>query len=247
MSHNTLTIDGKPVAFEDGDTIMEAATRAGVYIPHLCHDPEFTPQGNCKLCEVKVNGRNCSACTFPAAEGQVVLNNTKELNETRRTITQMLFVEGNHLCPGCEKSGNCKLQAVAYSLNMVDLRFPLFYPRREVDASHPDILLDRDRCIFCGLCVRASREVDGKDVFALSGRGMETHLAVNSPSGLLGDSDLDAGDRAASVCPVGAILIKRKGYAVPIGQRTYDHHRIDEMEPAQHPAAEGGHHDKHDK
>lgn len=226
MTRNTFTIDGKPVVFEDGDTIMEAATRAGIYIPHLCHNPEFTPRGSCKLCEVKVNGRNCAACTFPAAEGQTVLNNTKELNETRRTITQMLFVEGNHLCPSCEKTGNCKLQAVAYFVGMTDDRFPLFYPKRPVDATHPDILLDRDRCIFCGLCVRASREVDGKNVFDICGRGMDSRLVVNSPTGKLKDSDLDVNDRAASVCPVGAIIIKRRGYQVPIGDRVYDHHTL---------------------
>jgi len=242
MSNNTLTIDGKPVHFEEGDTIMEAATRAGIYIPHLCHHPEFTPQGNCKLCEVKVNGRNCSACTFPAAEGQIVHNNTKELTETRRTITQMLFVEGNHLCPGCEKSGNCKLQAVAYSLNMMDNRFPLMYPKREMDASHPDILLDRGRCIFCELCVRASREVDGKDVFAISGRGIHNHLIVNSPSGLLKDSDLKVTDRAAHVCPVGAIIIKRQGFEVPIGQRIYDHHQIGEVSLKTEHGETGGSH-----
>lgn len=242
MTTKTLTIDGKLVPFEDGDTIMDAATRAGIYIPHLCHEPELTPQGNCKVCEVKVNGRNCSACTFPAAEGQVVQNNTKDLNETRRTITQALFVEGNHLCPGCEKTGNCKLQAVAYSLNMVDMRFPLFYPKRPLDASHPDILLDHNRCIYCAMCVRASREVDGKDVFAIAGRGIDNRLVVNSPSGLLKDSDLEVTDRAASVCPVGAIIIKRRGYEVPIGQRVYDHQRIGEVETAKHPAGEENKH-----
>ncbi|MGZ8215873.1 2Fe-2S iron-sulfur cluster-binding protein [Methylomagnum sp.] len=238
MTTKTLTIDGKLVPLQDGDTIMDAATRAGIYIPHLCHEPELTPQGNCKVCEVKVNGRNCSACTFPAAEGQVVQNNTRDLNEARRTITQALFVEGNHLCPGCEKTGNCKLQAVAYSLNMVDMRFPLFYPQRPLDASHPDILLDHNRCIFCAMCVRASREVDGKDVFAIAGRGMDNRLVVNSPSGLLKDSGLEVTDRAASVCPVGAIIIKRRGYQVPIGQRLYDHHHIGEVETAKHPAGE---------
>ncbi len=229
MNKNTLTIDGKPVQFKDGETIMEAATRAGIYIPHLCHEPELKPQGNCKLCEVKVNGRNCSACTFPAAEGQNVLNNTKELNENRRIITQMLFVEGNHLCPGCEKSGNCKLQAVAYSLGMMDLRFPLQYPMRKIDASHPDILLDHNRCIFCEMCVRAGREVDGKDVFAISGRGIRNHLIINSPSGLLKDSLLEVTDKAANICPVGAIIVKRHGFEVPIGQRIYDQKQIKEV------------------
>jgi len=144
----TITIDGKVIPFEDGQTIMDAAMAAGVYIPHLCHQPEFTPHGSCKLCTVKVNGRNCSACTYPAMDGQEVLNETQELIDDRKRITQMLFVEGNHLCPGCEKTGNCQLQAVAYHLNMLDNHFPAFYPEREVDASHPEVMIDHNRCIF---------------------------------------------------------------------------------------------------
>ena len=225
----TLTIDGKAIPFEDGQTIMQAATEAGVYIPHLCHHPEFTPHGSCKLCNVKVNGRVCSACTFPAAEDQEVINNSKELNDDRQKITQMLFVEGNHLCPGCEKSGNCQLQAVAYHLNMLDNHFPHFYPKREMDASHPDVLIDHNRCIFCTLCVRASQQTDGKDVFAISGRGINKKLIANAPSGLLKDTTLTATDAAAHICPTGAILIKRTGYHVPIGERIYDHKEIDQV------------------
>jgi [NiFe] hydrogenase diaphorase moiety small subunit len=224
----SIQIDGKPIPFTAGQTIMEAATAAGVYIPHLCHNPEFEPHGSCKLCTVKVNGRNCSACTFPAADGQEVLNDTAELNELRLTITQLLFVEGNHLCPSCEKSGNCQLQAAAYFLGMTDPQFPFFYPRRELDASHPDILLDRDRCIFCALCVRASRDVDGKNVFEIGGRGIDSQLIVNSPSGKLADTPIAASDKAANVCPVGAILVKRRGFEVPIGERIYDKRTIAE-------------------
>ncbi|WP_347987971.1 2Fe-2S iron-sulfur cluster-binding protein [Methylomonas sp. AM2-LC] len=223
---NTINIDGQTIPFQEGQTIIEAATAAGVYIPHLCHKPGYTPHGSCKLCTVNVNGRNCSACTFPAAEGQNIINNSRELTHDRQKITQMLFVEGNHLCPSCEKTGNCQLQAVAYQLNMVDNHFPHFYPHREMDASHPDILLDHNRCIFCNLCVRASAEKDGKNVFAISGRGINKHLIVNSASGKLKDSAIDINDCAAHVCPTGAILIKRTGYQVPIGQRIYDHQSI---------------------
>lgn len=223
-----ITIDGRPIPFKEGQTIMEAATAAGIYIPHLCHHPDFTPHGSCKLCTVKVNGRICTACTFPAAAGQDVLNDTQELNNDRRRITQMLFVEGNHLCPSCEKSGNCRLQAVAYHLNMLDNHFPQFYAKRKMDASHPDVLIDHDRCIFCTLCVRASREHDGKDVFAISGRGINKHLIVNAESGQLKDTNLEAADQAAHICPTGAILIKRTGYQLPIGERMYDRKHIDE-------------------
>lgn len=226
---STINIDGRDVPFEPGQTIIEAATAAGIYIPHLCHQPGYTPHGSCKLCTVNVNGRNCSACTFPAAEGQTVLNDREELQADRRKITQMLFVEGNHFCPSCEKSGNCQLQAVAYQLAMLDNHFPHFYPSRDVDASHPDILLERNRCIFCNLCVRASQEKDGKDVFAVAGRGINKRLIVNSASGLLKDTDINVDDHAVHICPTGAILVKRSGYQVPIGQRIFDGHSIAEV------------------
>ena len=141
----------------------------------------------------------------------------------------MLFVEGNHFCPSCEKTGNCQLQAVAYHLNMLDDHFPLFYPHRELDASHEEILIDHNRCIFCTLCVRASHEQDGKDVFAISGRGINKHLIVNSETGLLKDTDMSASDKAAHICPTGAILIKHTAYQVPIGKRIYDHQQIDQV------------------
>ncbi len=223
-----FTLDGQNIPFEPGQTIMEAAMAAGVYIPHLCWYPEYEPHGSCKLCSVKVNGRLCSACTFPAAEGQEVVLNSEELQQLRLRLTQMLFVEGNHFCPYCEKSGQCELQALGYYVGMTDNHFPHFFPKREIDASHPDVLLDRDRCIFCGLCVRASRD-EGKHVFELAGRGIETHLIVNSATGKLGDSELGASDRAAHICPVGAIVVKETAFRVPIGRRKYDHRTIAEM------------------
>ena len=224
-----LTIDGQVVGFEPGQTIMEAATAAGIYIPHLCHKPGYTPHGSCKLCSVKVNGRVCSSCTFPAADGQQVISQSAELQQDRRHITQLLFVEGNHFCPSCEKTGQCQLQAVAYELKMHDNHFPQFYPQRALDASHPDIVLDHNRCIFCNLCVRASREKDGKNVFGISGRGIHKHLIVNSESGLLKDTQLTVDDAAAHVCPTGAILIRNTAYHVPIGQRLFDHQPISEV------------------
>ena len=222
MCGGSITIDGVKISFSVGETIMEAALEAGIYIPHLCHHPEFQPHGSCKLCTVLVNGRSCSACTMPAMEGQDVLSNTAELNAARLRITQMLFVEGNHVCPGCEKSGDCQLQGVGYYLGMEDTHYPHFFPSRRVDASHADLMLDLDRCILCELCVRASRDVDRKDVFAVVGRGLDSRLIVNAPSGRLADTKIALEDRAAHICPVGAILIKRTAFRIPIGQRPFD-------------------------
>ncbi|MFZ1491988.1 MAG: ferredoxin, partial [Candidatus Competibacter denitrificans] len=83
-------------------------------------------------------------------------------------------------------------------------------------------LIDFNRCILCELCVRASREVDGKNVFAVQGRGIKAHLVVNTPSGKLGATDFSLSDKAAQVCPTGTILSKHSGYEIPIGQRLYD-------------------------
>lgn len=218
----TFTLDGKEIPFEEGQTVIQAALDAGAYIPHLCHHPEFPPHGSCKLCTVKIDGRQTASCTRRAEAGMQVESDTQELNDERRALTQMLFVEGNHFCPSCEKSGNCQLQATAYQLHMLTPHFDHFYPNRPVDASHPDYLLDFNRCILCSLCVRASRDVDGKNVFALAGRGIGTHLTVNAASHRLADTDFSADDMAAKVCPVGVILKKRVGFAVPIGQRTFD-------------------------
>ena len=225
-----ITIDGKSIPFTDGQTIMDAALAAGVYILHLCHNPQFKPHGSCKLCTVNVDDRKMTACTMLATEGMVVENNTQELNSDRKALVQMLFVEGNHICPACEASGNCQLQAAAYYLSMMNPNFTQFYQSHEVDASHPDIFLDLNRCILCELCVRASREVDGKNVFGISGRGIGTRLVVNAASGRLGDTNLSVSDRAAHVCPTGAILVKRQGYKIPIGQRTFDHKNISEVQ-----------------
>ena len=218
----TFTLDGKTIPFTEGQTIIQAASAAGVFIPHLCYHPEFKPHGSCKLCTVKVNGRHTASCTMRAAPGMVVESETEEINAERRALTQMLFVEGNHFCPSCEKSGDCQLQATAYHLGMMSPHYDHFFPSRPVDASHPEVLLDFNRCILCSLCVRASRDVDGKNVFALSGRGIGTHLIVNAKSGQLGDTDFTLDDKAAQVCPVGVILKKRRGFAVPIGERKYD-------------------------
>jgi [NiFe] hydrogenase diaphorase moiety small subunit len=222
----TFILDGKPVPFAEGETIIQAATKAGVFIPHLCYHPEFKPHGSCKLCTVKVNGRHTASCTMRAASGMNVESDTEEINAERRALTQMLFVEGNHFCPSCEQSGNCQLQATAYHLGMMSPHYDHFFPNRPVDASHPEVLLDFNRCILCSLCVRASRDVDGKNVFALSGRGIGTHLIVNAKSGQLGDTNFTLADKAAQVCPVGVFLRKRKGFAVPIGERTYDKQAI---------------------
>lgn len=220
-----LQIDGREITAQAGQTILQAAALAGIYIPHLCAHKELSPWGGCRVCMVKVNGRAQAACTQPVTEGAVVENETPELLNVRRALVEMLFVEGNHICPTCEKSGNCELQAVAYRLGIASPRYPYAFPHREIDATHPDILIERNRCILCARCVRASAELDGKRVFDFVGRGAHKQLAVNAEAGLNATSAA-ATDKAIEVCPVGCLLKKRVGFAVPVGQRRYDQQPI---------------------
>jgi len=217
----TFTIDGVEVKGKADQTILQAADEAGIYIPRLCYHPELVPHGSCRVCTVIVNGKPQSACTQPITEGMTVENETPELKEHRRNIIDMLFVEGNHYCMFCEKSGNCELQAMAYRLGIPAPKYPYLFPEKDIDATHPDVFIDRNRCILCGRCVEASRDIDHKGVFEFVGRSIEKKIAVNAEANLK-DSNLNVADKAADVCPVGSIVKKRVGFAVPVGQRKYD-------------------------
>jgi [NiFe] hydrogenase diaphorase moiety small subunit len=217
----TFTIDGVKVQAVAGQTILQAADEAGVYIPRLCAQKELTPFGSCRVCTVMVDGRPQTACTYPAGEGIQVENDTETLRELRRDIIDMLFVEGNHYCMFCEASGDCELQALAYRFGITAPKYPYMFPKREIDMTHPDIFIDRDRCILCARCIRSSKELDGKNVFGFVGRGPNKRIAVNAEADLA-DTDAAGGDQAPQKCPVGALMRKGTGAAVPVGQRTYD-------------------------
>ncbi len=228
MNDNLISfeIDGVEVKGTAGQTILQAADKAGIYIPRLCAFDGLIPHGSCRICTVKVNGRFQSACTQPISENAVVENETPEILEFRRNIVDMLFVEGNHFCMFCEKSGNCELQALAYRFGITAPKYPYLFPKdRKIDASHPDIFLDHNRCVLCARCIRASKDLDGKNVFQFVDRGKHKHIAVDARARLV-DTDIDITDKAVSACPVGAILTKRVGFTVPVGQRKYDHQPI---------------------
>jgi len=225
-----FSIDDQQVEFKPGQTIMQAAQDAGVYIPHLCFHPDFKAHGSCRVCIVQIKGLYRTACTTPVIESMEVININDEVQQHRRHLLEMLFIEGNHVCPSCEKSGSCTLQSVAEFCGMLSPSLTFQYPHKKVDASHADYLLDFNRCILCELCVRASKEVDKKSVFAISGRGLDAGLVVNSEDGKLVNSTFEKSDRAASICPVGVILPKQQGFKTPIGQRKFDVKKVNKRQ-----------------
>ena len=220
MSDVRFTIDGKECVAKPGQTIVEAAAANGVYIPTLCNYEGLKPAGSCRICTVRVNGRYMAACTQPVTNGMAVESMVPEIEDMRKALVEMLFVEGNHMCPTCEKSGNCELQALAYRYQMTVPRFPYLFPRRELDARAPKIVLELNRCIQCLRCVRGVLGKDGRKIFAAVRRG--PHVAIEADAKLAARMSEEEARRAMEICPVGAILRKEVGFAVPIGRRKFD-------------------------
>jgi len=224
MSEIKITIDGKTCSAKPGQTVLEAARNCGIYIPTLCHFEGLKPSGSCRICTVRINGRYAAACTQPAVEGMIIENAVPDIEEMRKELIEMLFVEGNHVCPACEKSGNCELQALAYRYEIFSPRFPFLFPKKEVDARTPKIYLDRNRCILCLRCVEKFRTADGKKIFAVTQRGLNSSIEIDKK--LAARMSEDDARKAMDICPVGAILRKETGFVIPIGKRRFDHKPI---------------------
>jgi [NiFe] hydrogenase diaphorase moiety small subunit len=216
----TFTIDGRVCTGRGGQTILEAALDNGIYIPSLCRYAGLKPAGSCRICTVRVGGRPMAACTQPVAEGMVIENTAPDLEDMRKALIEMLFVEGNHMCPTCEKSGNCELQALAYRYQMLVPRFPYQFPVRKVETAGPKILVEHNRCIKCLRCVRGVKAKDGKNVFGPLHRTKRKKIGVDErlAAKLTDEEARGAMDR----CPVGSILRKEVGFEVPIGKRKFD-------------------------
>lgn len=216
-----IEIDGVAVTTEAGRTLVDVAAEAGVYIPTLCYLPEHPALGTCRVCSVKVDGRVTAACAVTVTDGMRVEVNDPETTAARKALVEMLFSEGTHNCPSCEKSGRCTLQAVGYEVDMVVSPFPYQFPKRVADHASETIWLERDRCIFCQRCVEFVRDrATGKKIFSISGRG--THARIEIDAELANAMPPDQVREAVDICPVGTILAKGVGYDQPIGARRYD-------------------------
>lgn len=219
-----FTIDGRECIAAKGQYILQAARDNGIYIPTLCNLDGVKPRGSCRVCNVKVNGKLMTACTTPVSEGMQIENNTEEINDLRKSIIELLFVEGNHFCPFCEKSGNCELQALAYRFRIMAPRFPYQFPDRNIESADGKLLKDHNRCILCKRCIRTIKDESGQRIFAFKRRGHRVLINVDTKLSA-GMSD-ELAQKAMDVCPVGALIKKEKGYIIPIGERLYDREPI---------------------
>ncbi len=215
-----FTIDGVDCLSEKGKYLLEAAKENRVFIPSLCNYQGIKPKGSCRVCTVKINGRLMTSCTTPVTEGMVVENDTDEINELRKSIIELFFVDGNHFCPACEKGGDCELQALAYRLKILVPRYPYTFPRREVDASNPLLVKDQNRCILCKRCIRGIKDEKGRTIFAYRKRSNRVEISIDPKLGK--EITIETAQKAMDICPVGALLFREKGFETPIGEHKYD-------------------------
>ncbi len=209
-----LTIDGQQVEVDQGTTVLNAARKAGIDIPTLCDHPQLTPYGGCRLCLVEVEGMRTlqPSCTLPASNGMVVQTDTQKVREARKFVLTMIFSERNHFCPYCQVSGgDCELQNSAYSEDMTHWPIQPNWKPYPVDASHPFIVLEHNRCILCRRCVRACGELVGNFTLGFEERGADSALIADV--GLpLGESSCISCGTCVQVCPTGALIDRWSAY-----------------------------------
>lgn len=216
-----INIDGNDYQVLENKKLVDVAKENGIYIPTLCHFREIDPSlGTCRICTVVVNGKFTTSCTTKVKEGMTVEINTPELIDTRKAIIEMLFAEGNHFCPSCEKSGNCDLQNLAYDMGITFSRFPHVFSNKYVDFNPERMIMDANRCILCKRCVEEIQTTDGKNVFSFVNRGVKTRVHIDYEQ----EEKLSEAEalHAMNLCPVGAILVKGMIYKQPFGDRKYD-------------------------
>ena len=216
-----ITIDGKSIQAEEGKNLVQVAKQNGIFIPSLCYYEHIEPPlGTCRVCTCKINGKYNPACTEKITEGLSVEVNSEELQDTRKALVEMMFAEGNHVCPACEKSGNCDLQHMGYELGVSSTRFQHLFKDRLIDFKPKRLIMEHNRCIKCLRCVVDVTTDDGKKVFTYQNRGNETFVGVDYEQ----EAKLTQRQavNAMKICPTGAIIVRGVSMAKPFGERKFD-------------------------
>lgn len=217
MAEITLTIDGKAVKGQLGDSVLHVCQRNEIYIPTLCHLDGLPDIGSCRMCIVDIQGpgrpRVSTACTTPAMDGMVINTNTPAINAMRKNILELLLSEGNHYCMYCLSSGDCELQDLAYRFGIEHIRVPR--PANEkpsvVDSSHRYLVMDPSRCVLCYRCVRVCNDLEGNRVLGIGGRGSRSQI-ISDLGGPRGKSSCVSCGMCVQVCPTGALTDRRSSY-----------------------------------
>jgi len=206
MDNIKVTVDNIPVEVPNGSTVLEAARKAGIYVPTLCHVDGHKPLGACRVCLVEVEGgRGLQAsCALPATDGMVVRTNTKRVHDARKTVVELMLSAHAQDCNTCFRNLNCELQQIAKRLGIQENRFMGEMPPKVVDKSSPSVVRDSSKCILCRRCVTVCHEVQSVGQLFPVERGFETVIAPAAKKNL-GEVACVACGQCISACPVGAL------------------------------------------
>lgn len=229
----TATIDGLTVSVPEGTTILEAAKKAGIKIPTLCHHPDLGVRAVCRICLVAVKGqrRFKTSCNTVICDGDVVNTNTPEIREARKTVLELILSNHPQDCLKCERNGNCELQDLAKQYNVLEVPFTSTYQRLPIEEDNPAIVRDMTKCIKCGRCVEACQVVQEVAAINTSCRSTEYGVttAFNKP---LSASTCVYCGQCIAVCPVGALYEKDDTAKVWAALSDPDMHVVVQTAPA---------------
>lgn len=235
-----ITVDGKTIPFKPGQTVIQAAIDAGLYIPYLCFWPGMKPYGACRMCVVEVEGQRGTpaSCTLPCAQGMKVNTKTPNLEGLRKGILELLLSEHPHgcltchrielcgptdvclrhisvtdRCVVCPKNERCELKD-SVRFNGVNMETPLVYHYRNLQIETRDPFYDRDYnlCIVCARCTRACDEMRGDDAIAMVERAGKVLVGTSRGTSLL-ESGCEFCGACVDVCPVGALVERKHKWA----------------------------------
>lgn len=206
----TFEIDGLKVRANEGDTILKAALEHGINIPHLCHHPDLTPFGGCRLCMVEIQGRGLTiSCKAPVEQGIAVTTESPEISKVRRVAAELLIANHHVDCLQCVKNTECKLQDVAAYLGSEGRLQRLRRSTRDlpIDDSNPFFLRDPNKCVLCGICVRTCDEIQGVGAVDFAFRGYATKISTSNDKPIA-ESTCESCGECVVRCPVGALVPK---------------------------------------
>lgn len=204
-----ITIDGIQLNVPDGKNVLDCALDAGIYIPHLCHHPDLPENGSCRLCVVEVDGQEgvTQSCLLKAKDGLVIRTKSERLSKLRTLALELLLGGHPEDCSTCPKYGNCELQTLIQYIGANNARMRPRTKGMKMDERNPLLIHDMNRCVLCGRCVRACRDLRGVGVLNYQKKGLETYVGTLHDK-LLNDSNCRFCTACAEVCPTGTIRDK---------------------------------------
>lgn len=203
-----MTIDSRLVPIEGEKNVLSVIRKAGIDIPTFCYHSDLSIYGACRMCVVEDDkGRIFASCSEQPRPGMVIQTNTKKLQQYRKLIIELLLSAHCRDCTTCNRNGACELQSLAYRVGVHAVRFLNNKKEKPLDMSSPCIVLDPNKCILCGDCVRTCSEIQGIGAldFAYRGADMEVTPAFHKQ---LADTKCVGCGQCLTVCPTAAISIR---------------------------------------